>query len=160
MDEQPNSTDRTWTMKEAAKTVGVGLPRLYERLREKELFTRIGTDGRNVPTTKLQREGFFIVRHNAFYDKKHGIWRPCPKVVATYLGLVLFQEIADELDRESEQPKRERPRIPDPPDDDPGESEVRCEDPNPQPDWSREDALGSLRAMQESLGEGAKSQCG
>tara|TARA_R110000772_G_scaffold58539_1_gene132491 strand:+ start:18831 stop:19175 length:345 start_codon:yes stop_codon:yes gene_type:complete len=104
------STDpkQLWTMKEAAKDLGVGLPRLYERLREKGLFTRLGVDGRNMPIRRLQDEKLFVVEPSAWWDKQCGVWRPCPKVHATYHGLILLQEIADELERERNKPAETR----------------------------------------------------
>ena len=95
-----SSTNKLWPMKEAAKQVGVGLPRLYERMREQGLFTRLGIDGRNMPTRKLQQEGLFVVRAHSWWDRARGEYRPCPKVFATYQGIILLQEIADELERE------------------------------------------------------------
>jgi len=115
---------QTWTMKEAAHFVGVGLPRLYTRLREKGLFTRLGIDGRNLPTRALQKEGLFIVEAKSWWDPQNRIYKPCPKVVATYKGLILLQEIADELAKEKEQPADEQPGIHDPADSDQGAGEV------------------------------------
>lgn len=93
-----------WPMKQAAKEVGVGLPKLYERLREKGLFTRLGLDGRNMPTRQLQQEHLFVVQSHAWWDPSRSEYRPCPKVFATYQGIILLQEIADELAREKEKP--------------------------------------------------------
>lgn len=106
MHPSPISTEHTqlWTMKEAAKDLGVGLPRLYERLREKGLFTRLGVDGRNMPIRRLQDEKLFVVKPHAWWDKQCSVWRPCPKVHVTYQGLILLQEIADELERERAEP--------------------------------------------------------
>lgn len=94
------SSEQLWTMKEAAKQVGAGLPRLYEKLREQGLFTRMGVDGRNMPIRRLQEERLFIVEASAWWDPACGIYRPCPKVKATYKGLILLQEIADALGTE------------------------------------------------------------
>lgn len=99
-----STEQQQWSMKEAAKTVGVGLPKLYERLREKGLFSRMGLDGRNLPHRKLQQEGLFIVQAHSWWDPARSEYRPCPKVYATYLGIALLQEIADELAREKQKP--------------------------------------------------------
>lgn len=109
----PNSSkEQTWSMKAAAHMVGAGLPRLYTRLREKGLFTRLGLDGRNLPTRKLQNEGLFIVEAMSWWDPQNQIYKPCPKVKATYKGIILLQEIADELAREKEQSNCERSGLP------------------------------------------------
>ena len=113
MHASPTSTEdrQLWPMKDAAKQVGVGLPRLYKRLREKGLFTMMGIDGRNMPTKKLQDERLFIVQSHAWWDPSIGQYRPCPKVFATYHGLILLQEIADELEREKQQAAGKRPGV-------------------------------------------------
>lgn len=111
-------------MKEAAHLVGVGLPRLYTRLREKGLFTQLGIDGRNLPTRRLQNEGLFIVEAMSWWDPQNKIYRPCPKVKATYKGIILLQEIADELAREKEQATHQRSGLPDPANSDQGPSAV------------------------------------
>ncbi len=108
---EPNST-KTWSMKEAAKEVGVGLPRLYARLREKGLFTLVGVDNRNAPNHDLIRDGFFIVTESSYWDKHNSVWRPCHKIEATYKGVILMQATADELVREKEQAKGKQPRVP------------------------------------------------
>jgi phage antirepressor YoqD-like protein len=84
-------------MKEAAKIVGVGLPRLYEKLRERGDFIRDQFDGRNVPTRAVQLEGLFIVTEHQRWDPQFRIYRHYPKVSATYTGMILLQEIADEI---------------------------------------------------------------
>lgn len=94
---QQASENHTWTMKEAAKEVGVGLPRLYTKLREQGLFTRLSDSGRHIPTRQAQREGLFRVKGSAFWI--NGSYRPCPKITVTFSGLTLLQEIADELAR-------------------------------------------------------------
>jgi len=125
MQPSPNSSNQqTWSMKDAAHMVGAGLPRLYTRLREKGLFTRLGLDGRNLPTRKLQNEGLFIVEAMSWWDPQNKIYKPCPKVKATYKGIILLQEIADELAREKEQPNHERPGVSDPHHSDHGAGEV------------------------------------
>ena len=125
MQTSPTSTNQqTWSMKDAAHQVGAGLPRLYTRLREKGLFTRLGLDGRNLPTRKLQLEGLFIVEAMSWWDPQNKIYKPCPKVKATYKGIILLQEIADELAREKEQPARERSGVSDPDHSDQGPGEV------------------------------------
>jgi hypothetical protein len=91
-------------MKDAAKHVGCGLPKLYERLREKGHFSRLGLDGRNIPHRNLQKEGLFVVRPHSWWDPNRCEYRPCPKVLATYLGIAFLQEIADELAREKQKP--------------------------------------------------------
>jgi len=105
-------TPTQWPMKEAAQKVGVGLPRLYERLRERGLFMRSVEDHRNVPTTKAQEDGLFDLRESGYYHKQFGVWRPCPKVECTYKGLIVLQEIANELAGEKEESASEQPRVP------------------------------------------------
>lgn len=131
MEVSRTSNEQQWTMKEAAKYVGIGLPRLYERLRERGLFTRLGVDGRNMPIRKLQTERLFIVEASAWWDKQCNIYRPCPKVHATYQGLILLQEIADELVREQEKPSDKRQRVPGENNGDQRASAVVCEQPEP-----------------------------
>lgn len=121
------SEKHSWTMKEAAKEVGVGLPRLYSRLRERGLFTRLGDSGRHIPTRQLQRDGLFRVKGSAFFV--NGSWKPCPKVLATFQGLMLLQEIADELEREREKPADKRSRVRSDSDSDQRPGEVACEQP-------------------------------
>lgn len=106
--DHPGATIKTWSMKEAAKVVGVGLPSLYTRLRERGEFTRLGLDGRNLPVPKLQREGLFIVQEHSWWDELRREYRPCPKVLATYKGIILLQEVADELAREKRQESSKR----------------------------------------------------
>ncbi len=102
------SRNQTWSMKEAAKQVGVGLPRLYTRLRERGLFTRLGDSGRHIPTKKLREEGLFRVEGSAFYANNS--WQPCPKVTVTFDGLMLLQEVADELENERKAHAAEQPK--------------------------------------------------
>lgn len=111
----PENHRQTWTMKEAAHHVGCGLPRLYKRLYERGLFTKLGLDGRHLPTRKLQQEGLFHVETSSFWIAALGEYRPCPKVRATYKGIILLQEIADELAREKAEDANaaQRSRVPD-----------------------------------------------
>lgn len=111
---QPSRTspeNQLWTMKDAAKEVGVGLPRLYARLREKGLFTRLGQDGRHIPCKQLRDERLFLVFASSYYPPGYSTPKPCPKVKATFQGLMLLQEIADELEREREKPADKRPGV-------------------------------------------------
>lgn len=124
MQTSPVTHNQTWTMKEAAKAVGCGLPRLYIRLRERGLFTQLGIDGRNLPTRKLQQEGLFTVENKAWWDPVNACYRPCPKVQATYKGLILLQEIADELAREKEQHDHQHHGVSDADNGDQGQREV------------------------------------
>lgn len=137
----------SWTMKEAAKEVGVGLPRLYTRLRERGLFTRLGDSGRHIPTRKLQRDGLFRVKGSAFFV--NGSWRPCPKVLATFEGLQLLQEIADELEREREKPTDKRSRVRSDSDSGQRPGEVAGDQPGPGAAGSAEPKAGSDGVLRE-----------
>lgn len=111
MSSEPSSTE-IWSMKDAAKHVGVGLPALYTRLREKGLFTLVGVDNRNMPVDELIREGLFVVEPSSYWDRQNGRYRPYQKLHATYRGLILLQATADELEREKKREKGEQPRVP------------------------------------------------
>jgi hypothetical protein len=134
-------------MKEAAKLVGVGLPRLYTRLREKGLFTQLGIDGRNLPTRALQREGLFHVEPHSFYVEAQARYVPCPKVNCTYKGLILLQEIADELAKEKEQPAGERSGLHDPAHGDQGPGAVLRTHADPGAAGRSEQPAGSNRSV-------------
>lgn len=148
------STDRQlWTMKDAAKQVGVGLPRLYTRLREKGLFMRLGQDGRHVPCKRLRDERLFLVFESSFYPPGHSTPRPCPKVKATFEGLMLLQEIADELERERKKPADKRPGVRSEPDSDQRQGAVAGEQPGAPAAGSAEQQAGSDRALREPPSE-------
>ena len=101
---QPQRVEqKTWSMKDAARKVGVGLPRLYEKLRARGLCVINPSDGRNLPTSRAIDAGYFVTEDTSYYNKQFGCHRPYKKVACTYDGLTLLQEIADELAGTKEQ---------------------------------------------------------
>ena len=114
------------TPKNAAKKVGLGLPTLYTRLREKGLFTRV--DGKNLPSTQLQSDGLFKVSTGRYWNEKFGQYVPTYQVMATFKGLILLQETADEVEREKAESRDKRSRVRDRSNSSKEQSSVRGED--------------------------------
>lgn len=98
-----------WRMKRAAQKVGVGLPTLYKRLREKGLFLIV--DGRNVPNDDLQKRQLFIVSETRFFVEAKGDYRYTQTVRATSTGMILLQETANELAQEKRNARSKRSRV-------------------------------------------------
>lgn len=86
-----------WPMKDAAKRVGVGLPRLYEKLIARGLVTINPFDNRKLPTTRALEAGYFVTQDTRYFNERFGEYRDYTKVLCTYHGLTLLQELADEL---------------------------------------------------------------
>ena len=123
---QDSPKQELWHMKNAAKKVGLGLPTLYTRLREKGLFTRV--DGKNLPSTQLQSDGLFKVSTGRYWNEKFGQYVPTYQVMATFKGLILLQETADEVEREKAESRDKRSRVRDRSNSSKEQSSVRGED--------------------------------
>lgn len=129
-DTNDSTKQELWHMKNAAKKVGLGLPTLYSRLREKGLFTRI--DGKNLPNTQLQADGLFKVSTGRYWNEKFQQYVPTNKVMATFKGLILLQETADELAREKQELSGKQPRVSNRDNSSKQQSQVRGNKPEPR----------------------------